>query len=140
MEIEDLPLDKKIILFDGVCNLCETSVQYVIKHDKKDIFRFVALQSDLGQKILKHIGINPAHIDSIVLYQPGVAYFYKSTAAIEIAKGLSGIFSVASVFRILPSGLRDTIYDYVATNRYKWYGKKESCLLPTTELMSKFLE
>ena len=140
MEIEDLPLDKKIILFDGVCNLCETSVQYLIKHDKKDIFRFVALQSDLGQKILKHIGINPAHIDSIVLYQPGVAYFYKSTAAIEIAKGLSGIFSVASVFRILPSGLRDTIYDYVATNRYKWYGKKESCLLPTTELMSKFLE
>ena len=140
MEIEDLPLDKKIILFDGVCNLCETSVQYVIKHDKKDIFRFVALQSDLGQKILNHIGINPAHIDSIVLYQPGVAYFYKSTAAIEIAKGLSGIFSVASVFRILPSGLRDTIYDYVATNRYKWYGKKESCLLPTTELMSKFLE
>lgn len=140
MEIENLPLDKKIILFDGVCNLCETSVQYVIKHDKKDIFRFVALQSDLGQKILKHIGINPAHIDSIVLYQPGVAYFYKSTAAIEIAKGLSGIFSVASVFRILPSGLRDTIYDYVATNRYKWYGKKESCLLPTTELMSKFLE
>lgn len=140
MEIENLPLDKKIILFDGVCNLCETSVQYVIKHDKKDIFRFVALQSDLGQKILNHIGINPAHIDSIVLYQPGVAYFYKSTAAIEIAKGLSGIFSVASVFRILPSGLRDTIYDYVATNRYKWYGKKESCLLPTTELMSKFLE
>lgn len=140
MKIEDLPLDKKIILFDGVCNLCETSVQYVIKHDKKDIFRFVALQSALGQKILNHIGINPAHIDSIVLYQPGVAYFYKSTAAIEIAKGLSGIFSVASVFRILPSGLRDTIYDYVATNRYKWYGKKESCLLPTTELMSKFLE
>lgn len=140
MEIENLSLDKKIILFDGVCNLCEASVQYVIKHDKKDIFRFVALQSDLGQKILNHIGINPAHIDSIVLYQPGVAYFYKSTAAIEIAKGLSGIFSVASVFRILPSGLRDTIYDYVATNRYKWYGKKESCLLPTTELMSKFLE
>ena len=140
MEIENLPLDKKIILFDGVCNLCEASVQYVIKHDKKDIFRFVALQSDLGQKILNHIGINPAHIDSIVLYQPGVAYFYKSTAAIEIAKGLSGIFSVASVFRILPSGLRDTIYDYVAANRYKWYGKKDNCLLPTPELMSKFLE
>ena len=140
MEIEDLPLDKKIILFDGVCNLCENSVQYVIKHDKKDLFRFVALQSDLGQKILKHIGINSAHIDSIVLYQPGVAYFYKSTAAIEIAKGLSGFFSMASIFRILPSGLRDTIYDYVATNRYKWYGKKESCLLPTPELMSKFLE
>ena len=140
MEIENLPLDKKIILFDGVCNLCEASVQYVIKHDKKDKFRFVALQSDLGQNILKHIGIDPTHIDSIVLYEPGVAYFYKSTAAIEIAKGLSGIFNVASVFRILPSGLRDIIYDFVAKNRYKWYGKKESCLLPSTELMSKFLE
>ncbi len=140
MEIEDLPLDKKIILFDGVCNLCNTSVQYVIKHDKKDTFRFAALQSDLGQKILKHIGINRAHIDSIVLYQPGVAYFYKSTAAIEIAKGLSGIFSLATVFKILPSGLRDALYDYVAANRYKWYGKKDNCLLPTEELKARFLE
>jgi predicted DCC family thiol-disulfide oxidoreductase YuxK len=136
----NLPLDKKIILFDGVCNLCDASVQYVIKHDKKDTFRFVALQSDLGQKILKHIGINSAYIDSIVLYQPGVAYFYKSAAAIEIAKGLGGIFSLAKVFSFLPSGIRDTVYDYVATNRYKWYGKKESCFLPTTELMAKFLE
>ena len=140
MEIEDLPLDKKIILFDGVCNLCNTSVQYVIKHDKKDTFRFAALQSDLGQKILKQIGINRAHIDSIVLYQPGVAYFYKSTAAIEIAKGLSGIFSLATVFKILPSGLRDALYDYVAANRYKWYGKKDNCLLPTEELKARFLE
>ena len=74
MNIEDLPKDKKIILFDGVCNLCDSSVQYVIKHDKKDIFRFVALQSELGQKILNHIGINPIHTDSIVLYEPGILY------------------------------------------------------------------
>ena len=140
MEIQDLPQDKKIILFDGVCNLCNTSVQYVIKYDKKDIFRFVSLQSDLGQKILNHIGINPKHIDSIVLYEPGISYYYKSTAALEIAKGLRGIFTLATVFKILPAGIRDFVYDYVAKNRYKWYGKKDACMIPTVELKAKFLE
>jgi predicted DCC family thiol-disulfide oxidoreductase YuxK len=140
MEIQDLPKDKKIILFDGVCNLCDASIQYVIKHDKDDVFRFVALQSELGQKLLKHIGINPIHIDSIVLYEPGIAYYYKSTAALQIAKGLKGIFTVATVFQILPTGFRDLIYEYVAKNRYQWYGKKESCLVPTPALKSKFLE
>lgn len=140
MEIQDLPQDKKIILFDGVCNLCDSSVQYVIKHDKKDRFRFVPLESELGQKILKHIGINPIHTDSIVLYEPGISYFYKSTAALEIAKGLSGIFTLAAVFKILPTGIRDAVYDYVAKNRYNWYGKKEACMIPTPELKAKFLE
>ncbi|HLO72695.1 MAG TPA: DCC1-like thiol-disulfide oxidoreductase family protein [Flavobacterium sp.] len=140
MEIQDLPKDKKIILFDGVCNLCDASIQYVIKHDIADVFRFVALQSELGQKVLKHIGINSIHIDSIVLYEPGIAYYYKSTAALHIAKGLKGIFTLATVFQILPTGFRDLIYEYVAKNRYKWYGKKESCLVPTPALKSKFLE
>jgi predicted DCC family thiol-disulfide oxidoreductase YuxK len=139
MEIQDLPSGKKIILFDGVCNLCEASIVYVIKHDKKDIFRFVALQSDLGQRIVKHIGINPMHIDSVILYEPGFAYYYKSSAVLEIAKGLSGIFTWATLFQILPTVLRDYVYDYVATNRYKWYGKKEACLVPTPELLAKFL-
>lgn len=140
MEIQDLPKDKKIILFDGFCNLCNSSVQYVIKHDKKDIFRFVSIQSELGQKIVKHIGINPIHIDSIVLYEPGISYYYKSTAALEIAKGLSGVFTLATFFIILPTRIRDLIYDYVAKNRYKWYGKKESCMIPTLELKGKFLD
>ena len=140
MEIQDLPKDKKIILFDGVCNLCDASIQYVIKHDNADVFRFVALQSELGQKVLKHIGINSIHIDSIVLYEPGIAYYYKSTAALHIAKGLKGIFTLATVFQILPTGFRDLIYEYVAKNRYQWYGKKETCLVPTPALKSKFLE
>lgn len=139
MEIQDLPLEKKIILFDGVCNLCEASIVYVIKHDKKDIFRFVALQSDLGQRIVKHIGINSNHIDSVILYEPGVAYYYKSSAALEIAKGLSGIFTWTTLFQILPTVLRDYVYDYVAKNRYKWYGKKQECLVPNKEIVSKFL-
>ncbi len=139
MELQNLPKGKKIILFDGVCNLCDTSVNYVIKHDKNDLFRFVALQSDLGQVILKHIGINPSHIDSIILYEPGVAYYYKSSAALEIAKGLKGIFTLATLFQILPTRVRDFIYDIIAKNRYKWYGKKEECLVPNEEIVSKFL-
>jgi predicted DCC family thiol-disulfide oxidoreductase YuxK len=139
MELQNLPKGKKIILFDGVCNLCEASIVYVIKHDKNDLFRFVVLQSDLGQTILKHIGINPMHIDSVILYEPGFAYYYKSSAVLEIAKGLSGIFTWATLFQILPTVLRDFIYDFVAKNRYKWYGKKEACLVPTPELLAKFL-
>lgn len=139
MEISELPNGKKIILFDGVCNLCSSSVQYIIKRDKKDEFRFVALQSDLGQKILTYIGIADKNIDSIVLYQPGVAYYYKSAAVIEISKSLQGIFNYGMLFRILPTFLRDTVYDYIAKNRYKWYGKQESCMIPTPELKSKFL-
>jgi predicted DCC family thiol-disulfide oxidoreductase YuxK len=135
----NLPPNKKIILFDGVCNLCNSAVQFVIEHDKKDVFRFVALQSELGQEILKHIGINPKNIDSIILYEPGVAYYYKSSAAIQISKSLGGFWHLGTVLRIIPTGIRNQLYDYIAKNRYKWYGKKESCMIPTPELKSKFL-
>lgn len=134
------PEGKKIILFDGFSNLCESSVLFVIKHDKKDIFRFVALQSDLGKEIVKHIGLSTKHIDSVVLYEPGISYYYKSAAAIEIAKNLGGIFHLGTLFRIIPTGLRNLLYDYIAENRYLWYGKKESCLVPTEEIKSKFIE
>ena len=137
--MESLPKNKKIILFDGVCNLCNASVEFVIQHDKKDIFRFVTLQSNLGTAIIKHIGIDSKNIDSIVLYEPGVAYYYKSNAALEIAKDLSGLFHYASLFRIIPTFLRNPIYDYVATNRYKWYGKQDSCMIPKPEMENRFL-
>lgn len=137
--MQNLPPNKKIILFDGVCNLCNTAVQFIIEHDKKDVFRFVALQSDLGQKIIKHIGIDTKVIDSIVLYQPGVAYYYKSAAALEIAKDLNGFFYWTGILNILPERLRNGLYDYVARNRYKWYGKKETCIMPTNALKLKFL-
>jgi len=135
----DFPKDKKIILFDGVCNLCESSVLFVIKHDKKDIFRFVALQSDLGKEIIEHIGLSKKNIDSVILYEPGISYNYKSAAAIEIAKDLGGFFHLGTIFKIIPSGLRNVLYDYIAKNRYLWYGKKDNCLLPTEEIKSKFL-
>jgi len=137
--MQNLPPNKKIILFDGVCNLCNSAVQFVIQHDKNDVFRFVALQSELGQEILKHIGINSKNIDSIILYEPGIAYYYKSKAALEIAKNLGGFFHFGTVFKIIPTGISNQLYDYIAKNRYKWYGKKESCMIPTVELKSKFL-
>ena len=131
--------NKKIILFDGVCNLCNGAVQFIIKHDKKDVFRFVALQSELGKEICNYIGIDQTKIDSIVLYNPNVAYYYKSSAIIEISEDLGGLYSLISIFKIFPEKFRNYIYDYIATNRYKWYGKKESCMIPTPELKAKFL-
>ena len=139
MEIKDLPKDKKIILFDGICNLCDNAVQFIIKHDKNDIFRFISLQSELGKNILKHIGLNDNQIDSIILYQPGIAYFIKADAALKILKELNSNYRFLLLFSFIPSFIKNSIYDYIATNRYKWYGKKESCLIPSRELESKFL-
>lgn len=137
--MQNLPPNKKIILFDGVCNLCNSAVQFVIQHDKKDVFRFVALQSELGKEILNHIGINPKNIDSIILYEPGIAYYYKSSAALQIAQNLGGFWHLGTIFRIIPTGISNQLYDFIAKNRYKWYGKNESCMIPTPELKSKFL-
>jgi predicted DCC family thiol-disulfide oxidoreductase YuxK len=137
--MENLPFGKKIILFDGVCNLCNTSVQYIIKHDKKDIFRFVSLQSELGQAILKYIGVDTTKTDSFILYEPGIAYYAKAEAAYRVSKELNGIISVLGIFSVFPKFFQNLCYDFIAKNRYKWYGKKENCLVPTPELNSKFL-
>jgi len=137
--MENLPKDKKIILFDGVCNLCDATVQFIIKRDKKDIFRFVPIQSDLGQRIIQYIGIDTSKTDSIILYEPGNAYYYKAQAALRIATTLGGIFKLMGIFNILPNGLSNSVYDYVAKNRYKWYGKKDECMIPTPQMRAKFL-
>ena len=141
MEIETINSEKKIILFDGVCNLCNAMVNFVIEHDTKDTFRFVALQSETGEAILKKIGLFDKNLDSIILYEPGVAYFYKATAALEIAKSMGGIYSVLGyVLNVLPNFILNFGYDIIAKNRYKWFGKKDACMIPTAELRSKFLE
>ncbi|MGX7666556.1 thiol-disulfide oxidoreductase DCC family protein [Flavobacterium pedocola] len=138
--MEKLPKNKKIVLFDGVCNLCDSTVQLLIKKDKNDIFRFVPLQSEMGKEILKYIGVDPQKIDSIVLYEPGIAYHVKSEAAIEIAKNIGGVYSLLNLFSVLPTRLNNLVYDFVAKSRYKWFGKKESCMMPTPEMKAKFLE
>jgi predicted DCC family thiol-disulfide oxidoreductase YuxK len=138
MEIQDLPKDKTIILFDGVCNLCDSLVQKIIKLDKKDNFRFVSLQSQLGIEIINHIGLSNKNIDSIVLYQIGKAYYYKSEAVFEIAKIIGGKFYWIKFFGLFPKFITDYAYDFVAKNRYKWYGKKDNCMIPSPEILDKF--
>ncbi len=135
----ELPKDKKLILFDGVCNLCDASVQYIIKHDKDDVFRFTALQSDIGQKIIEDFDIDTDKTDSILLYSEDKGISYKSTAALKIASHLGFPRNMMAIFLIVPPFIRNWIYDYIAKNRYKWYGKKEECMIPTPELKSKFL-
>ncbi|ARV14052.1 thiol-disulfide oxidoreductase DCC family protein [Polaribacter sp. SA4-12] len=136
----DLPKNKKIILFDGVCNLCNDSVLKVIKYDRNNVFLFTALQSEKGKEIIKYLGIDISKIDSIILYEPGVSYEIKSTAALKVMQGFTGIWNLSSLFLLLPEGFRNSIYDYIAKNRYKWFGKKESCMIPTPELKAKFLD
>lgn len=136
----NLPENKKIILFDGVCNLCDASVQFIIKHDKNDLFRFVAIQSELGQKLIKHLGIDTSKTDSIILYEPGVAYYFKAEAALRIAKELKSWHKILYIFIKIPNGIKNGVYDFIAKNRYKWYGKKEACMIPTPELKAKFLD
>jgi len=137
--MQELPINKKIILFDGVCNLCDASVQYIIKNDSKDVFRFVAIQSELGKIIIEYLGIDLVKVDGIILYLPKVAYYTKANAALIIAKDLKGLISLVYYLRFIPDFLKNGFYNFIAKNRYKWYGKKESCMLPTPELAAKFL-
>ncbi|HLT33966.1 MAG TPA: DCC1-like thiol-disulfide oxidoreductase family protein [Aquaticitalea sp.] len=136
----DLSPNKKLVLFDGVCNLCDASVQYIIKHDKKDVFRFAALQSDVGQQIIKNFNIDTKKTDSILLYTHEKGLSYKSTAALKIASHLGFPRNLMTVFLVVPSFIRNWAYDYIAQNRYRWYGKKEECMIPTPNLKSKFLD
>lgn len=128
----------KILLFDGVCNLCNSSINFVIKHDKNDVFRFTALQEEPGKSLLKQYSIDPKDTDSIVLIENGKAYV-KSSAALKAAKHLDGGWPLLYGFIIIPAFIRNVVYDFIAKNRYKWYGKKDSCMIPTPELKAKFL-
>ena len=126
--------NSKIILFDGVCNLCNGAVNFVIKRDKKNVFKFATLQSDHAEEF----GFDLTKMDSIILID-GDKNYSKSSAALHIARHLSGAYPLLYAFMILPKFIRDWVYDYIAKNRYKWFGKKESCMIPTPELQDKFL-
>lgn len=124
-----------VILFDGVCNLCNNTVQFIIRHDKAHRFRFAALQSAYGQRVTAEFAISG---DSVVLFQNGKIY-QRSSAVLKIAPRLHGLYWLLGAGYILPRFLRDAIYDFVARNRYKWFGKQESCMIPTKELQALFL-
>lgn len=135
----DIPKHKKLILFDGVCNLCNDAVLKVIKYDKKNSFVFTALQSETGKKVINYLNINSTQIDSLILYEPGIAYEIKSNAVLNIMNDFGGFWTVTKIFWVFPEVFRNHIYDFIAKNRYNWFGKKESCMIPTPELEAKFL-
>ena len=137
--MQNLPQHKKIILFDGLCNLCDATVQFIIKRDSKDVFRFVSLQSDLGRELLQKLPIEFQLTDSVFLYESEKVFFYKSQAVFEIVKSIGGIYYCLLIFKLLPNTITNTVYDFIAKNRYRWWGKKESCLVPSKDLQSKFL-
>lgn len=136
-----VPKDKQLILFDGVCNLCNSSVLYVIKRDKKNKFLFAPLQSEIGEFVINEFSIDTKKTDSILLYNPeSNTLKQKSSAAIGIARYLGLPSNILVVFYIIPTFIRNWVYDFIAKNRYKWYGKKDACMIPTPELKSKFIE
>ena len=132
--------DKLIVLFDGVCNLCNSSVQFIIKKDHKDQFRFASLQSDAGRKLLAHYNLPiVATPESIILIKEQSVYQY-SDAVLQIARHLGGLWPLAYSFIILPRFIRNGMYKWIARNRYRWFGRQSSCMLPTAALRSKFLD
>lgn len=127
-----------IVLFDGVCNYCNNWVNFVIKNDRKSYFRFAPLQSDFANDLLVKFGIDKQKTDSVIVIENNNAYIY-STGALRIMKGLGGIWSMAYVLIIVPKFVRDGIYKWVAKNRYSWFGRKESCMIPSPEVRARFL-
>jgi predicted DCC family thiol-disulfide oxidoreductase YuxK len=127
-----------IILFDGICNLCNSGVQFMIKRDSKCHFKFVSLQSDTGQMLLHKYGISNK-IDSIIVIEKEKVYI-KSSAALYISRYLDGYWKYLKILKVLPPSIRDFLYDIVAKNRYRWFGKKETCMLPTLEMKKRFLD
>ncbi|GAB5551591.1 MAG: DUF393 domain-containing protein [Saprospiraceae bacterium] len=127
-----------VLLFDGVCNLCDASVQRVIKADQKGLFRFASLQSEAAQDILSGADLSDHQLKSVVLFHQGKLYTH-SDAILETARLLGGTWTLAYIFKIIPRFIRDGIYNWIARNRYRWFGKKDQCMIPTPELKSRFL-
>jgi predicted DCC family thiol-disulfide oxidoreductase YuxK len=127
-----------IILFDGVCNLCNNIVQFVIKRDKNAYFQFASQQSPQGIALMEKYQIDSA-TDTFILIEQERA-FMKSTAALRVCRNLDGIWKIFIIGMIIPKGIRDPMYDYIAKNRYKWFGKRESCMLPGPDMKKRFIE
>jgi predicted DCC family thiol-disulfide oxidoreductase YuxK len=127
-----------IILFDGVCNFCNGAINFVLRHDKKGVFRFAPLQSQIGQKLLEQYGLATKDFNSFVLIDNGKVY-KKSAASLRVMNKLPWYWKEAQILRIIPTPFRDAIYDFIAKNRYKWFGEKDQCMVPTPEIRGRFL-
>jgi len=130
--------NKSIILFDGVCNLCNSSVNFIIKHDKKEHYLFASLQSDAAKEILLQFDIKKIPFHSILLINEDKIY-HKSTAALLISKNLNNGYQLLYGFIVIPKFIRDGFYTLIAKNRYKWFGKRENCIIPSRKLKNRFL-
>ncbi len=128
-----------ILLFDGVCNLCNSSIQFIIPRDPDGRLRFAPLQSELGITVREATGLSTQDLETVVLVDDGQAYT-KSDAAIRVGEHLGGIYRLASLGRLIPHGLRDRLYDVVAANRYDWFGQKDQCMIPDDDVSDRFIE
>lgn len=126
-----------VILFDGVCNLCNSAVQIVIKNDKNSYYKFASLQSEFAQNFLKENNLSTQEFSTLILIQGG-QYFKKSKAIFKIVKHLPN-YSWLRIFALLPLFFTDFVYDLISNNRFRWFGKRASCWLPTSELQDRFL-
>lgn len=126
-----------IILFDGMCNLCNGSVQFIIKRDPRGYYKFASLQSAAGERLINEYDI-PKNSDSFILIQDG-KWYQKSSAALRVSKNLRGALQLFYMLKIIPTPSRDSLYELVAKNRYKWFGKRDHCMMPTSEMKNRFL-
>ena len=131
-------MEKGIILFDGICNFCNSSVNFIIDRDKNDYFRFASLQSEKGKDILDRHGLDSNNLTTLILAEGG-KYYIKSSAALRIAGRLKFPWNLSIIFLVLPPFLRNPIYDIIARNRYKWFGKRDACRIPTEAERNIFL-
>ena len=134
----EVPPDHPVLLFDGVCNLCNRWIQFVIRNDPDAIFRFAPLQSDVGQQLLSEFGMPTDELESVILVE-GDEYYTKSDAALRTGKHLGGVYRLLWPFRVIPRRLRNFVYDFVANRRYRWFGKRDSCMMPTPDIEARFL-
>ncbi|HLG04209.1 MAG TPA: DCC1-like thiol-disulfide oxidoreductase family protein [Bacteroidia bacterium] len=128
-----------VIFFDGVCNFCNGCVNFIIRKDKKDYFRFAPLQSPMGQKVLRENDLESTHLQSMILQENGKLY-KKTTAALRIARKLGGFYSLLYPFILIPPFIRDVVYHVIAKYRYRWWGKKDACMIPSPEIKNKFID
>lgn len=126
-------------MFDGVCRLCTGTVLFVIRRDRRKRFRFASMQSRLGQELLRRFGLSPDTLTTFVLVEAG-EHFTKSTAALRVAAGLGGGWPLASVLLAVPRPIRDAVYDWVAKNRYRWFGRLDQCLVPVPDVRDRFID
>ena len=129
---------ERIVLFDGVCNFCNGTVNFIMDKDKKRVFKFAALQSEAGQRLLGRFGLKQSDFDTIILIE-GERCYERSAAVLRIAKGLGGIWKIFYVLIVIPSFVRDFFYDIIARNRYRWFGRNDECRVPTAEERERFL-